>query len=195
MKNNSENKLLEKTGLNVSIQLNKKNWSQEKFAKMLRTANTEFFPHQSDISNYVCGKTEMRFYEFLCMCQQFECHSSVLLPITDQPKAKYQTIECLTTRKLYKQAFGKQLTFLVNAETSDSNRTRGKKERFLTDYTDAALELNFSDGQITIEPVTLYRYMKGLSNPPLLKMVILCRLFNIELSDFFHNCPGQPIGF
>lgn len=195
MKNNSENKLLKKIGLHINIQLNKKNWSQEKFAKMLYTANTEFFPHQSTISDYVCGKTEMHFYEFLCMCQQFECHSSVLLPITDQPKAKYQTIECLTTRKLYKQAFEKQFTFLVDAETSGSNRTRGEKERFLTDYTDAALELNFSDSHITIEPVTFYRYTKGLSNPSLLNMVVLCHLFNIELSDFFHNCPGKPIGF
>ena len=184
MKNNSENIILENLGKNISKQLEKRDWSQKTFAEKLRYADTEFSPHQTDIFKYLCGTVEMGFYELLCICQVLEVHSSVLLATTKQPKAKYQTITYLNNRHDFKQAFGKQLTHLIHVN-------REKINSFSAAYTDAAYHLGFSDSRSPPTDFTLYRYQKGLRNPLLLNAVILCQLFNIELSDFFNNPENQ----
>lgn len=189
MRNNSDNIILENVGTNLQAQLNQMGWAQTNFAKMLCSADTEFSPHQPNISNYIYGTTEMRFYDFLCICQELKCHSSVLISITDQPRIGYQTIKCLKKRKLYKLAFGKQLTSLIQSSTDDCKHTRGKINSFLDCYTDAALKLNFPDKRITIDASTLYRYMNGQSDPPLLSAIVICSCFKTELSDFFYNYP------
>lgn len=185
MRYNSENSLLEDLGTNLNKLLDQRDWSQVKFAELLRTADTEFTPSQPDISHYLCGTVEMGFYEFLCICQVLEIHSSVLLPITNQPQSKYMTITCLKTRKDYRQEFGKQLTGLINSETGNSMKTKEKTKHFITNYTDAGYELGFSDDRSALAEITLYRYRTGLRNPPLLNAIILCHLFKKELSDFF----------
>lgn len=185
MRNNSENSLLEDLGTNLNKLLYQKGWSQVKFAELLRTADTEFTPSQPDISHYLCGTVEMGFYEFLCICQVLEIHSSVLLPVTNQPQSKYMTITCPKTRDPFRQEFGKQLTDLINSETGNSMKTNEKTKHFITNYTDAGYELGFSDDRSALAESTFYRYRKGLRNPPLLNAVILCHLFKKELSDFF----------